>query len=1003
MKYTVNKTNYNDFSVYEINKLAGRGYAIPYSSKEVLRKISFKKERTSSDIVKVLSGKWQFRYYKSRNDVPDVIDTDKEAFESVKVPSTWQRTGYDAPAYINCPYAFDDKPPYVPEEQPVGVYRKSFDVENTDKVYILSFLGVISCLDLYVNGQFVGYSEGAHNTAEFDITKYIVKGENEILAIVHKWSNGTFLECQDMFRENGIFRDVLLYEMPETYLYDVYYRTKETSKGWNLDINVALEGKTEGLCLCAEIYNSKNKLVASKCIDASNEAVISFKELDVISWNAEVPTLYTAFVTLYDGETEVMTERNYIGFKTVKIKKDIFTVNGKKIKVKGVNHHDTHYKNGYVMSYDDLEKDVKLMKSLNVNTVRTSHYPPDAQFLVLCDIYGLYVVDEADIETHGCACDPHDNFDLISHDLKWAPRYLDRVKRMYMRDRSRAGVIMWSLGNEAGGYACQDVCYDFLHSVCPEIPVHYEGVVRNERHSYDVVSEMYTNHKDVEKTGKHIRGKKYTPKPFFLCEYAHAMGVGPGGLEEYWKIFYKYDNLMGGCIWEWADHSVYHANGKLKFTYGGDHGEWRHDGNFCVDGLLYPDRRLHTGAKQMKNVYRPVRAEYKNGVITFTNTNRFLNTSYITAVWELVKNGNILLAADELILDIDPEQKLEYSPELNIPKGDCDCHLNIYYFDGDNEIAFEQISLKEDYEFKAEKAKSKLTLGSDGEISTLSFDGGSVAFSNKTGMLESYVVNGKELINPSPAYAKGFVPNIFRALLDNDAQKRDSWLEAGYNNYECKCADFEVELKKDKAEVEVTYKLKSKNTLLPLAKVEVEYNIYANGLIKVEAKFEPIAKKRVAANIPRFGLTLEMPEGFNNIEYYGMGPDENLSDVYAQSIIGVYNTTVQEMHEPYIKPQDSGNRTLVRYLAVTDDNGDGIKFAFDDDYFNFNVREFSQKLLQDAKHQEDLHSEHTVAVNIDGFTRGSGTASCGPDVLPQFVVDGSKELEFSFYMMPAKQ
>ena len=1003
MKYTVNKTNYNDFSVFEINKLGGRGYSIPYSTKSELKKTSFKKERSSSDIVRLLSGKWQFRYYKSTKDLPDVIDTDKEAFRTVKVPSTWQRTGYDAPAYINCPYAFDDKPPYVPEEQPVGVYRKTFDVADTDKIYILSFLGVISCIDLYVNGEFVGYSEGAHNTAEFDITKYTVKGENEILAVVHKWSNGTFLECQDMFRENGIFRDVLLYEMPETYLYDVYYRTKETSKGWNLDISVALEGNTDGLRLCAEIYNSKNKLVASECVDAVNESVISFNDLDVTSWNAEIPTLYTAYVTLYNGEKEIMTARNYIGFKTVRIKKDIFTVNGKKIKVKGVNHHDTHYKNGYVMSFDDMEKDIRLMKSLNVNTVRTSHYPPDAQFLVLCDMYGLYVVDEADIETHGCGCDPHNNIDLISHDLKWAPRYLDRVKRMYMRDRSRAGIIMWSLGNEAGGYACQDVCYDFLHSVCPEIPVHYEGVVRNERHSYDVVSEMYTDHKDVEKTGKHIRGKKYTPKPFFLCEYAHAMGVGPGGLEEYWKIFYKYDNLMGGCIWEWADHAVYHANGKLKFTYGGDHGEWRHDGNFCVDGLLYPDRRLHTGAKQMKNVYRPVRAEYDNGTIVFTNTNRFRNTSYITAVWELVKNGNILLAADELILDIDPESTLECAVELNIPDGDCDCHLNIYYYDGDNEIAFEQIALKEDYEIKPEKSKSKLSMSSDGDISTLTFEGGSVSFSNTTGMLESYVISGTELINPSPVMAKGLIPNIFRAPLDNDARQLEKWLDAGYDSYECKCSDFEIELKKDKAEVEVTYKLKSKKTLLPLAKAEIEYTVYANGVIKVEAKLDSIAKKRIAANIPRFGLTLEMPEEFTNVEYFGMGPDENLSDVYAQSLVGIYNTTVRDMHEPYIKPQDSGNRTLVRYLTVTDQNGNGIKFAYDDDYFNFNVREFTQKLLQNAKHQEDLHNEHTIAINIDGFTRGSGTASCGPDVLPEFVVDGRDELEFSFYMIPAKK
>lgn len=1000
MKYGINKTNYNDFSVYEINKLEGRAYAIPYSSKEALKKTPFKKERISSDIVKVLSGKWDFKYYKSNKDLPEILDTDAVEFNKVKVPSTWQRTGYEQPAYINCPYAFDNPPPYVPDEQPVGVYRTFFSIENTNKNFIISFLGVISCLDLYINGKFVGYSEGAHNSAEFDINEYIVEGKNELVAVVHKWSNATFLECQDMFRENGIFRDVLLYEMPQTYFNDVYYRTKEIKKGWNLDVSVSIKGNTENLCVHTEIYY-KNKLVAEKCIAAEENCTVSFENLDVKTWNAEIPELYTAFITLYNGEEEIMTERNYIGFKTVKIKKDIFTVNGKKIKVKGVNHHDTHYKNGYVMSFNDMEKDIKLMKSLNVNAVRTSHYPPDAQFIVLCDMYGLYVVDEADIETHGVACEPHNNFDLISHDPAWAPRYLDRVKRMYLRDRSRAGIIMWSLGNEAGGYACQDVCYEYLHDVCPEIPVHYEGVVRGERHSYDVVSEMYTNHANVEKTGKHTRGKKYTPKPFFLCEYAHAMGVGPGGLEEYWDLFYKYDNLMGGCIWEWADHSVYHPGGKIKFTYGGDHGEWRHDGCFCVDGLVYPDRRLHTGAKEMKNVYRPVRAELDENKLTFRNTNRFRNTSYLTAVWELVKNGNILIAADELILDIEPEETKTFELDYKLPHSDCDCHLNVYYFEGDNEVAFEQFEIKNDFEFDFE-CEGKISVSDSDEKSEVEFKNGKIVFSKENGMIESYVANGKELINSSPAYAKGLIPNIYRAFLDNDTHYREEWIAAGYDDYKCICKDFDLEINDDMAEIEVEYLLKSSKNKLPIARVEMEYKVYADGVVKVEAEFKPVSQKKLAAHMPRFGVMLEMPENFRNIEYFGMGPDENLSDLYAQAMVGIYNTTVEEMHEPYIRPQDAGNRTKVRYLAVTDNEGDGLKFAFKDEYFNFNVRTFTQKLLQNAKHQEDLHYENTTVINIDGFTRGTGTASCGPDILPQFEVDGSKGLKFTFYMMPAK-
>ncbi len=1001
MKYTVNRTNFNDFSIYELNRREGRAYTIPYSSKEALAKTAFKKERYSSDIVKVLSGKWDFKYYASNKELPDVIDTDSLAFDEITVPSTWQRTGYDSPAYINCPYAFDDKPPYVPNEQPVAVYRKYFEVDGTAGSYIIAFLGVVPCIDLYINGEFVGYGEGAHNTSEFDITKYLKKGENELFAVIHKWSNGTFLECQDMFRENGIFRDVLLYQMPAAYINDLYYRTKETSKGWELTVSADIASPSDGMTLRTEIYDGK-KLIASKTADAKADTVISFKGLDVISWNAEIPTLYTAYTSLYRGDDEVMTLRNYLGFKTVKIKKDVFTVNGKAIKAKGVNHHDTQYKTGYVMSFDDLEKDIKLMKSLNVNAVRTSHYPPDPAFLILCDIYGLYVVDEADIETHGCGCAPHNNIDLISHDLKWAPRYLDRVKRMYQRDRSRASIIMWSLGNEAGGYACQDKCYDFLHECCPEIPVHYEGVIRTARHSYDVVSEMYTNHANVERCGKHTRGKRYTPKPFFLCEYAHAMGVGPGGLEEYWQIFYKYQNLMGGCIWEWADHSVYHANGKLKYTYGGDHGEWRHDGCFCVDGLVYPDRRLHTGAKEMKNVYRPVRAEYSDGKLTFTNTNRFKNSSYITAVWEAVKDGNILIAADELTLDIEPEQSKTFDIDFKIPDGSCDCHINVYYYAGEDEIAFEQHAVKEEYVCESATESGNISVDTTATTCKLSFGDGSVTFSPLSGEMTSYIHSGKEHVNQSPAAFKGFLPNIYRAYLDNDTHYRDKWIAAGYDDYACVCNKFDASVEDGKAVVTVDYRLKSDKSIRPLGKTEIIYTVYANGVIDIKASFEPVNHKLLSAHMPRFGLTLEMPESFGNVQYYGMGKEENLSDLYAQSIIGIYDTTVAEMHEPYIRPQDAGNRCKVRYLTLTDDEGYGLKFAYKGSYFNFNARNYTQELLQKAKHQEDLRNEHTVAVNIDGFTRGTGTASCGPDILKQFEVNGSKGLEFKFTVIPMK-
>ena len=999
MKYKIERTNFNDFSVYEINKRPGRAYMIPYGSKDTLAATPFKKERFSSDMVRVLSGEWDFKYFASNSEMPDVADTSKIKFDKINVPCTWQRTGYDQPAYINCPYPFDDEPPYVPNEQPVAFYRKQFDIASKSGNYLLAFLGVAPCIDLYINGKFVGYSEGSHNTAEFDITPFVKKGTNEIFAVIHKWSNGTFLECQDMFREAGIFRDVLLYEMPAVYVNDVYYKSKETKRGYGLDVMFDVAGKGEKYEVRVEILDGK-KVIAEGSAPALSGR-IEFPELNVKSWNPEVPKLYTAYFTLSKGGADIMTVRNYIGFKTVKIKKDLFYFNGKLIKMKGVNHHDTNYKTGYVMTYADIEKDLKLMKKLNVNAVRTSHYPPDPVFVILCDMLGLYVVDEADIETHGCGCEPHNDFHLISKNIEWAPRYLDRVKRMYLRDRSRASVTMWSLGNEAGGYACQDVCYEFLHKENPEIPVHYESVIHTERHSYDVVSEMYTSHANVEKCGKHTRGKKYTPKPFFLCEYAHAMGEGPGALEEYWQIIYAYDNLMGGCIWEWADHSYYHPRGKYKFTYGGDHGEPRHDGCFCVDGLVYPDRRLHTGAKEMRNVYRPLRAESNGKVLRLRNTNNFRNTKYLTAVWECVKDGNILLGADEIKPDIEPGCTAEYPLNIAIPAGSCDIHLNVYYYDGDSEIAFEQIALKEKYTFAAPEYKAEMKVADkDGKYIIDCGRRTKLIFDKATGALESLKSKGKEFVNQTPAGAKGFIPNVFRAYTDNDVRMIDGWRKAGYADYTCRAEKVDCRKTSKGVKVSVSLDLVPAGKRKAFAKADITYLVKPGGVTDITASFAPLAAKTVAKDMARFGMTLEMPREFSLVEYYGMGPEENLPDYYAQSIVGIYDTDVESLFEPYVRPQENGNRCKVRYVKLSSGEDASLTYAFKGSYITFNARNFTQATLENAKHIEDIKDEGTVAVNIDGFIRGAGTASCGPDVLDKFVIDGSNGLKFSFTIVP---
>ncbi|MGN1417888.1 MAG: glycoside hydrolase family 2 TIM barrel-domain containing protein, partial [Acutalibacteraceae bacterium] len=567
MKYKIKRNLHTDFSVFEENKLPARSYFIPFSSETALENSDYKNERYVSDRAIMLSGEWDFAYYKNLSGVPEPFDSEKTSFDKITTPSTWQRTGYDQIAYINTRYPFPKKPPHIPEDVATGIYRKTVNLKKSAR-QLITFLGVAGALALYINGEYVGYSEGSHNAAEFDITAFTCDGENEILAVVYKWSNGTYLECQDMFRENGIFRDAYITLQGESAINDFLFRPKKNADG-TYDLTIELYGNFKEKSFA--VISSDN--LFNVTLNGNEKTEI--KSLRVNEWSAETPNVYEVKILLKENGKVTEAIRTYIGFKDIEIRGEVFFFNDKPIKLLGVNHHDTHMTKGYAMSLDDLETDIKLMKAYNCNAVRTSHYPPDPVFLTMCDIYGLYTVDEADIETHGFYAVPHSTYNpnRLSNDIKWASHYLDRVKRMYERDKNHPCITMWSLGNESGGYKCQDVCYDFLKSANPEIPVHYEGANRSKRWAYDVVSRMYGTQDLMRKILAGTAGSKYKGKPFFQCEYAHAMGNGPGGLEEYMQLFYSSDQFMGGCIWEWADHSVYDENAKYKWTYGGDHNE----------------------------------------------------------------------------------------------------------------------------------------------------------------------------------------------------------------------------------------------------------------------------------------------------------------------------------------------------------------------------------------------------------------------------------------------
>lgn len=1000
MKYQIKKLLINDFGVYKKNKLDYRSCFIPYKDKALLSEKTALTERYESDTVNVLSGEWNFKFYEKISRLPTIIDTEGLACDKITVPSVWQRTGYAPPAYINTRYEFKMNLPDVPEEMMAGVYVKKFNISEDAVNPIITFLGVCSCLTLYINGEFVGYSEGSHNPAEFNIAGFVKPGENELLAIVTQWCNGTYLECQDMFRDKGIFRDVYITENPAEYIYDYAVKTSKADDLYQLSADIKVRGNNmKGKSILAELYY-KDEKIAEKVTDAGKDSFVNFGKLSVKEWNAEKPELYTLYLSLVEGDKVIQCVRSKIGFKTVKINGELFTFNGMPIKFKGVNHHDTHEKTGYVMSADDLLKDILLMKQFNVNAVRTSHYPPDPIFLDLCDEYGLYVIDEADIETHGTQFDLNLKFtfksNIISNDPKWLPRMSDRVMSMYERDKNHVSITMWSLGNESGGWKNQDKCCEMLKRVT-DIPVHYEGVIRTKRGSYDVISEMYQVPPVLKRIGEHKMTSRYKGKPYYLCEYCHAMGVGPGSLEDYWDIIYKYDQMTGGCIWEWADHSVYDENAKYKYTYGGDHGEAWHDGNFCVDGLFYPDRTPHTGAYEMKQVYRPIRAE-NAGECTykFTNTNRFTNADEYTVKYELLEDGAVTEKGD-INLNIDPCHFDTVKLEHKKADKDKDVFINFIYFDKDgNEIAKEQLSLNETVKEPEyiEKKKAQFTRKKDRLL--VDFEGGTAEFSLGTGTLLSYCVGGKEML----ADKSGFTHNLFRAFLDNDRNIVKGWEKTGLDklHFDGKMSSYKL------LEEEGRVKIKSEGSLCvagkPLLQCEIKYTIFPSGIMSVKAE---IKRRKFSFNrfdVPRYGLSINLSESLQNVEYYGLGELENLNDFKAQSTVGIYSGKVSELNVDYIRPQENGTHGETRWLRLTDDEGRGVMIYNRKNYFTFNVHNHSNETLRKAKHIEDIKNDKLVSLNIDGFVRGTGTNSCGPNALEEYRVNFKDELKFGFYLVP---
>lgn len=974
MKYTLNHTNYHDFDVYEVNKLPGRSYFIPYPTRAAADGVSPKEKRYRSEKVICLNGDWDFRFYPLPAELPGELDTDAVDFGRIDVPACWQFRGFCKPFYVNIRYQFPYKPPRIPttekagrvfswlgvdqgislrfkdpgeEYNYVGVYRRFIQVDDPTKNHVISFLGVASCLDLYVNGMFVGYSEGAHNTAEFDLTPYLTSGENELVAVVRRWCTGTYLESQDMFRNNGIFRDVLLRISAPTDLWDIDARTRKTGDTYAITLKAEACSDTE-----IRFTLSGHGIERTATVEtADKKAEISFEDLPVEEWSAENPVLYDIY---YETPTACVHER--IGFKTVEIRGDVFLFNGKKIKFKGVNHHDSSPTNGYTLTPEEIERDMLTCKVFNIDTVRTSHYPPDPLLLELADALGIYIVDENDLETHGTfAHQLPPTYNSISHDPKWQPRYLDRIARLYERDKLHANtaIFMWSLGNEAGGFNNTDAMYDYLKARSP-LPVHYESAIHCKRQAYDVGSEMYPSFQMVHDVGEHRRRQqRLNDRPYFMCEYAHAMGVAPGNAEGYWKEVYRYDNLMGGCVWEMTDHAVLHEDG--SYTYGGDHGEWEHDRNFCVDGLFYPDRAPSTGAKIMRFVYRPIRVKHVSGdSFEVFNTTAFSQGSR----YELRFRWN-----DGSESAVRPDVAPLSTGRVRVPLG-----ITLY---GNLSAVVTAVDTVTGQVVSEEQIVIQQSLPAAPAAAPLpewfSMDGGRVRVQ----------LPGGQVMTAADEYTL-----LYRAATDNDTDPFFRNTMAPY------AAQTETIASVEQIEngVRVTSRVSNRKAKFTVTDTYVG----SAGGVLVTSRLHCESGRGI---VPRFGKCFMLDERFDDVTYTGR-TGETYVDMRDQFPIGTVSCKVADMTEPNIKPQESGNRCDCTDAALSDGEA-RVRFTAIEKPFELGIKPYTDRALMAMKHREDERRTGTY-VTLQAFQQGIGTGACGPAVMPEFQYPARQDYTFRF-------
>lgn len=941
-------------------------------------------EREASDRFELLNGKWHFRYYASVLDLEDDF-LHLQFTKKIPVPANWQLHGYDRAQYTNVVYPIPFDPPYVPDDDPVGIYQRDYAYVPDGLRRILCFEGVDSCLYLYVNDAFVGYSQVSHHTSEFDVTPYLTVGKNKITVAVLKWCDGTYLEDQDKIRLSGIFRDVFMLSRPEKRLEDYHVRTILEKGGKTATLEVEVFGRDAMLTLSDPF----GKLVCEG--KAKKGKKTSFTISNPFLWSAETPALYHLVL---ETEDEVIGER--VGFRSVTLEDGVIRFNGKPLKLRGVNRHDSYPDTGYVASVEQMRRDLILMKRHNINAIRTSHYPNAPMFYQLCDEMGFYVIDEADVEAHGCV-DVFNDFKwswqngyngiaLLASDKRFRTAILDRERLLVARDRNRPCVIFWSLGNESGYGKNFREGAQLIKRLDDTRLVHYESTHRLDDTSTDVldmVSQMYPS---TEGMKKFLEDKKET-RPLVLCEYCHSMGNGPGDLEAYRDVFYSNERFVGGLIWEWCDHSVplgKTKDGKVKYGYGGDFGERHNDGNFCMDGLCYPDRTPHTGLLEVKQVYRPIRvsAGRKAGTfilhsyLAFANAGELLDGHY-----EIMQKGEILKTG-EFAFDLKPLGKTEiHVDELEdvLAEEEKEDTFVRFWFtmkraeswcEKGYEVCFDQLLAEGAKKSKAtDKAKADLEAAPKAFEKEQQFlvEAGAVQylFDKRKGTIVSVKFQGRELLQKPLQF------NFFRAPIDNDNTRGD-WFRAHLNDYDVKIYSVRLEQKAGVAVITVKQSF-GWNMYQPFVKATTVYRIDGNGKLSITCDGETSNK---VTFLPRFGIRLFLPRNFEAFQYLGYGPGESYIDKHQASYFGLFQNTASASHEDYIKPQENSSHYGCKYMTIRGD-GANLRFMAEND-FSFNVSEYTQEELAGKRHNYELEKCGDTVVCVDGMMAGVGSASCGP-------------------------